>query len=224
MSRRRRVVVFSSAATRMASSPMDPKIVNMLKKAGLGVPASDLEREQEYRLALAPYVKRARDLFKGSFQLMSGAIQAAKGACLDIDHYVISPRYGIISSEERIIPYRFSLAHSSLTTVRQASLRLGVNERLKSIMSKGYDICFLVANKNDLLLVHDPDSGRDLSSMCPSLTVLSAGSTFGLFNEGVRFFGITNIGRRSKKFVSLLEELTTMPLLHYNAKEKQIQI
>jgi len=215
----RRVVVFSSAATRMAPSPLDPEIVNLLKKSGLGIPGSDLQLEQEYRVALSPYIKRTRDLFRGSFQHMSSAIQDANGACLEIDHYVISPRYGIIDLDERIIPYRFSLAHSSRAEVQQASARLGIGERLRKILSKGYDLCFVVANKNDLMLLHDPSSGKDLASMCPSLTVISAGSASFLFDEKVRFFGISNIGKRSRKFLHLLNELTTMPLSNYNGNQ-----
>jgi len=215
----KRVVVFSSATTRMVPSPLDPEIVNLLKKSGLGTPGSDLNLEQEYRAALSPYIKRAKDLFRGSFQHMSSAIQAANGACLEIDHYVISPRYGIIDMDERIIPYRFSLARSSRADVQQVSTRLGIGERLRKIMSKGYDLCFVVANKNDLMLIHDPSSGKDLSSMCPSLTVISARSASFLFDEKVRFFGISNIGRRSRKFLHLLNELTTKPLSNYDGEQ-----
>ncbi len=200
----------------MVPSPLDPDIVSLLKKSGLGIPGSDLENEQEYRAILAPHIKKAKDLFRGSFQHMSSAIQAAKGACLQIDHYVISPRYGIISSDERIIPYRYSLARSSRADVLQVSAKLVISQKLKAIMSKGYDLCFVVANKNDLLLIHDPAAGKDLASLCPSITVLSAGSTSCLFDEKVRFFGISNIRKRSEKFLRLLDELTTKPLSNYN--------
>ena len=91
-----------------------------------------------------------------------------------------------------------------------------IKEKINAIMAGGYDICFIVANKNDLLLVHNPSEGNDISSMCPSLVVLTATSNSQLFGEKAKFYGISNIGKRSAKFLRLLDELITKPLSHFN--------
>lgn len=206
----------SSAATYMIPSPLDHNVIALLKKSGLGIPGSDLDKESQYKAALAPYVKRAKDLFKGSFQHVVNAVQAAKGTNLQIDLFIISPRYGIIGLDEKVIPYRYSFARCSHADILAASAKLGVNERMREIMSEGYDLCFVVANKNDLLLIHDAPAGKDLASMCPSLVVLTANSNSRLFDDTVKFYGISNIGKRSTKFLRLLDELTTKPLSHFN--------
>lgn len=214
--KKRKVVVFSSAATYMVPSPLDPNIIALLKKSGLGIPGSDLEKEAQYSAALAPYVKKAKDLFKGSFQHMVNAVQDINGKSLQIDLFVISPRYGIIGLDEKVVPYRYSFARCNRADINQASARLGTKEKINAIMAGGYDICFIVANKNDLLLVHNPSEGNDISSMCPSLVVLTATSNSHLFGEKAKFYGISNIGKRSAKFLRLLDELITKPLSHFN--------
>jgi hypothetical protein len=216
ITKKRKVVVFSSATSYMAPSPLDPNIIALLKKSGLGIPGSDLERETQYRTALAPYVKKAKDLFKGSFQHMVNAVQDINGKNLQIDLFVISPRYGIISLDEKVVPYRHSFARYSRADINQASARLGTTEKIRLILAGGYDICFIVANKNDLLLIHNPSEGKDISSMCPSLVVLTAASNSNLFSEKAKFYGISNIGKRSQKFFRLLDELVTKPLSHFN--------
>ena len=216
------MLVVASAPPYMSPSPRSGDFVRTLQNAGLGVPSSDLENEQKYLDAAKPFSRRAKDLFKGAFRNVLKSVQAARSLGIQVDLYIISPRYGLVSEEDRLLPYAFSLTSKPITYLRSASEKLKINEKLGSILSTQYDVCAIVANRNDVVMMQAPQSGFDLANLCKELVVFSAPSTSAFFRTGVKVIGALAIGKRTSKFAKYIDEITSKPLSDYtNAAAKK---
>lgn len=118
-----------------------------LASAGLGVPGMDLEREAEYRRALAGFVKPAAEMYGGSFKWVSGLVEGLRG-CVEADLFVLSARYGLISAGEPIVPYEAALNGMSAEELRAWAAARGVPERAAELLEGGYGfvVAFLPGN------------------------------------------------------------------------------
>ncbi len=164
--------------------------------------------------AARTFSRRSRDLFQGSFRRILRGIDAARAAGIYVDLFIISPRYGVISEDAIIMPYSMSLTGRSKRFARELARKLGTRERVQELLRSPYDICMVTANKSDLLLVHDPAEGLDLSKLCKRLVVISAPSVRNVL-EGAEFIGIENVGARAERLVQLLDAMTSKTLNDY---------
>lgn len=101
--------------------------------AGLPVPGMDLDREEEYRRALAGFVKPAEEMYGGSFDAVRALAARLRRCGLETKIYIISARYGLIPGDEPVVPYEATLSGMSKEEIRawaeargipQAALRL----------------------------------------------------------------------------------------------------
>jgi len=210
-----RMLVISSVNAYMHPSPLSPEYAKALRNAGLPMPSSDIDDEFKYLKAVKLFSKRAKDLFKGSFRNVLKGVRAARGLGICVDLFLISPRYGVISEDEYILPYSFSLTRKPRSHIRKASGTLKTKEKINSIFKTPYDLCVVIANKNDLLLIHDPPNGSDLASLCKRIVVFSAPSAATYFKGNAQFFGVRQVGGRTDSFLKFLDELTSKPLSDY---------
>jgi hypothetical protein len=99
--------------------------------------------------------------------------------------------------------------------LRALSERLRTKELVSDLLMVRYDLCIIIANRNDLLLLHDPRKGFDLSKKCKKLVVLSAPSMAKDFSDRVEFFGITRVRERADYFAKFIDKMTTRTLKDY---------
>ena len=187
-----------------------------LHKANLSVPSYDLDNEFKYLSVVKLFSKRARDLFKGSFKNVLKSVRAARSMGINVDLFLISPRYGVISEDEYIIPYSFSLSGKPRSFLLKTSETLKSKEKICAILGTAYDLCIIVANKNDLLLIHNPRNGFDLASLCKRIVVFSAPSASTLFKGNSQFIGVRQVGKRTDQFYRFIDEMTSKPLNDYS--------
>ncbi len=164
--------------------------------------------------AARAFSRRSRDLFQGSFRRVLRGIDAARAAGIQVDLFIISPHYGVIPEDAIIVPYRMSLTGRSKRFARELARRLETRERVQALLRSPYDLCMVMANKSDLLLVHDPAEGVDLSKLCKRLVVISAPSVRSVL-EGAEFIGIEKVGARAERLVQILDAMTSKTLNDY---------
>jgi hypothetical protein len=210
-----RILVIVSTPVYMSPSPKDSDYAKALKKANLHVPSFDIENESLYLKAVGGYVKRAKDLFQGSFQKIVKSVEDARSQGIKVDFMLMTARYGIVPEGELLLPYNVKLTGKSKKFVRNLSERLKTKELVTEFLKAPPDICILVANKSDLLLVHDPKKGFDLTEMNSKLVVITAPSMIKQFKDRSEFIGIRQVGERAEKLVSYLDRITAKTLIDY---------
>ncbi|MDD1764710.1 MAG: hypothetical protein LUQ46_01720 [Candidatus Methanomethyliaceae archaeon] len=211
-----RILVIASTPVFMFPSPKNPDYVNALKKAGLQIPSSDIENETLYMNAAKGYAKRAKDLFQGSFRRIVKGVEDARSVGIKADLFLISPRYGVVTENDLLLPYNFRLTGKSKGFLRALSGKLRTKELVSELLKVPYDLCVIIANRSDLLLLHDPRKGFDLSKMCKKLVVLSAPSMAKDFTNGAEFIGISRVRGRADHFVKIIDKMTRRTLKDYS--------
>lgn len=209
-----RILVIASAPVYMRPSPKSPAYLSALRKAGLSIPTSDIENESAYQSAAKGFAKRTRDLFQGSFQKVVKGVDALRSQGMKVDLFAISPRYGIVSDLDLLLPYSFSLTRKPKSTVRKISERLRTREVVSDLLKAGYDQFILMANRADLLFVHDPEHGFDLGAVPVQTIVIGAPSLSGVIG-GHRFLEAKQPGARSEIFARYVDEMTATDLRDY---------
>lgn len=117
-----------------------------LASAGLGIPGMDLEREADYREALAEFVKPAAEMYGGSFKWVSGLVDGLRG-CVEADLFALSARYGLISADESIVPYEATLNDMNEEELRAWAAARRVPERAAELLERyGFIVAFLPGN------------------------------------------------------------------------------
>jgi hypothetical protein len=210
-----RILVIASTPVYMSPSPKNSNYVKALKKADLHVPSFDIENESLYLKAAGGYVKRAKDLFQGSFQKIVKSIEDARSQGIKVDFMLMTARYGIVPEDELLLPYNVKLTGKPKKFIKDLSERLKTKELVKEFLRASPDICILVANKSDLLLVHDPRKGFDLTEMSSKLVVITAPSVTKQFKGMSEFIGIKQVGERAGKLASYLDGITAKTLKDY---------
>jgi hypothetical protein len=209
------ILVIASTPVYMSPSPKNSDYVKALKKADLHIPSFDIENESIYLKAAGGYVKRAKDLFQGSFQKIVKSIEDARSQGIKVDFMLMTARYGIVPECELLLPYNVKLTGKPKKFIRGLSERLKTKELVTEFLKIPPDICIIVTNKSDLLLVHDPRKGFDLTEMPSKLVVITAPSLIKQFKGRSEFIGIKQMGERAGKLASYLDGITTRTLKDY---------
>lgn len=215
MERKPKRILVLVSAPKLTHLCRQKELLSRLKIKGLQIPTDDLDLEKKYQEALRGYSGKASKVFGGSFKETCATIRAARSLGFQIDLFVVSPRYGIIGEDDLVVPYIFSLSRLPKSVVRAISLKLKVKERLLCIMKKGYDLVFLMCNKNDLLMVNDPEMGFRIEEYCNELTVIAAPSSSVAFSKGVLFHGRKYASERSALLAKMLEALNMRRIDEY---------
>lgn len=211
-----RILVITSTPVFMFPSPKNPDYINALKKVGLQIPSSDIENETLYINAAKGFTKRAKDLFRGSFMRIVKGVEDARSVGIKVDLFLISPRYGVVAENDLLLPYNIRLTRKSKGFLRALSGKLRTKELVSELLKAPYDLCIIIANKSDLLLLHDPRKGFNLSKMCKKLVVLSAPSVAKDFADDVEFIGIKRVRGRAEYFVKFIDRMTSRSLKDYS--------
>lgn len=189
--------------------------LSRLRKLNLPIPSDDLDLEMKYLEALKGYAGKTSKVFGGFFREVCASIRSARSLGLQIDLFIVSPRYGIISEDDVVVPYIFSSSRLSKSEVRAISFKLNVRERLLSILKRGYSLVFLMCNKNDLLMVNDPEMGFKIEEHCNALTVIAAPSLSADFGKAAIFHGCKYAYERSALLTKILEDLNIKRIDEY---------
>jgi hypothetical protein len=210
-----RILIIASTPVYMSPSPKNSEYTKALKKADLKIPSFDIENESLYLKAAGGYAKRAKDLFQGSFQKIVKSIEDARSQGIKVDFMLMTARYGIVPEGELLLPYNVKLTGKPKKFIRSLSEKLKTKELVTEFLKVPPDICILVANKSDLLLVHDPRKGFDLTEMSSKLVVITAPSMIKQFKGKSEVIGIKQVGKRAGKLASYLDGITAKTLKDY---------
>jgi hypothetical protein len=210
-----RIVVFASAPAYMRPSVKDRDFAGALKKAGLPRPSDDLEREPLYLQAVPGFVRRAREAFGGNFQLIMKSVEDARSQGLKVDLFIISPRYGLITEKDQVLPYSVSLTGKPKKHLRDFSAKHRVKELIKDLLRDPCDLLAVVANRSELTLLHDPEQGFDISGLGVKVAVFSAPSAKKHFGGKVDYHPARQVRTRSALFSRYMDSLTKRTLKEF---------
>ncbi len=204
-----------SAPAYMSPSPKDKNYIDVLRNAGLKIPALDVENEFAYLEVARQFSRRARDLFQGYFKKIMEGVRIARSHGIKIDLYLLSPRYGLIREEEIVLPHLADMESLKKKELEALCEKLRIAEKFAGIMQQPYDIVILVLKREHLPLLGALKRGLSLSNAPSKVIVVSAPSLARLFGESIKFVGIRQIGKRAEAFVKLIDSLTTRTLKDY---------
>lgn len=210
-----RIVVFASAPAYMRPSVKDKDYTGALKKAGLPRPTDDLEREPLYLQAVPGFAKRAREAFGGNFQLVMKSVEDARSQGLQVDLFIISPRYGIITERDQVLPYASSLTGKPRKYLRDFSAKHRVKELANDLLKDPCDLLAVVANRSELILLHDPEQGFDINDLGARIAVFSAPSAKKQFGGKVEYHPARQVRTRSMLFSRYMDDLTKRTLKEF---------
>jgi hypothetical protein len=145
----RRILVITNCTAR---KDVDMNEVALkLTKSGLRVPSFDLHMEDVYRRALAGFIKPAVRMYVGPvFKAVVELVKSLRANGKEVDFYIISGRYGLISENDPIIPYEAPLEGivKSREKLESWMRERRVVEKLETITSNGnYDLVVIVLSK-----------------------------------------------------------------------------
>jgi len=210
-----RIVVFTSAPAYMRPSVKDRGYSGALKKAGLQRPSDDLEREPLYLQAVPGFARRAREAFGGSFQQVMKSVEDARSQGLMVDLFIISPRYGLITEKDQVLPYAASLVGKPKKYLRDFSAKHRVKELVNDLLKDPSDILAVIANRSELILLHDPEQGFDISGLGAKVAVFSAPSAKKQFGGKVDYHPARQVRTRSALFTKYMDDLTKRTLKEF---------
>ncbi|MBC7113783.1 MAG: hypothetical protein H5T34_07230 [Candidatus Methanomethyliales bacterium] len=210
-----RILLVVSAPAYMSPSPKDKNYIDVLRNAGLKIPALDVENEFAYLEVARQFSRRARDLFQGYFKKIMEGVRIARSHGIKIDLYLLSPRYGLIREEEIVLPHLADMESLKKKELEALCEKLRIAEKFAGIMQQPYDIVILVLKREHLPLLGALKRGLSLSNAPSKVIVVSAPSLARLFGESIKFVGIRQIGKRAEAFVKLIDSLTTRTLKDY---------
>lgn len=141
---RKILVITHCTAQKSVDSALIAKIAS---EVGVRVPSFDLEYEELYRRVFSRYVRPAVEMYRGTFLHIKNVIETLN-KCRDVDLYIISARYGVLESRDRIVPYDATLKGMKQAELDRWSKERGVNEKLFRVYSSGgYDLVIAVLPK-----------------------------------------------------------------------------
>jgi len=212
-----RIVVFASAPAYMRPSVKDKGYAAALKKARLPTPSDDLDREPLYMQAVPGYARRAREAFGGNFQLVMKSVEDARSQGLLVDLFIISPRYGIITERDQVLPYSSSLTGKPKKHLRDFSAKHRVKELINDLLKDPCDLLAVVVNRSELVLLHDPEQGFDIRGLGARVAVFSAPSAKKQFGGKVEYHPARQVRTRSAHFSKYMDDLTKRTLKEFAA-------
>jgi len=115
------------------------QVLTILRRHNMKIPTFDIELENQYRKILAPFIKPSKDMYSGSFNSIKKLYEQLRKQGKEVDLYIISARYGLISGEAPIIPYEATLKGKDRKTIRKWSEQLKIEETLQKILVN-YDL------------------------------------------------------------------------------------
>jgi len=124
------------------------RVARILSERGLSLPGFDLEREKEYWKILRAYAKRAEDMYSGTFKYVRKLIGDLRKSGFQIDVYILSARYGLITGDTIIIPYDATLKDLNSVQIKEWASKRKVNEKLMDILNKQYELIIINLNKD----------------------------------------------------------------------------
>jgi len=210
-----RIVVFVSAPAYMSPSVKDRDYARAVKKAGLPLPSDDLEREPLYLQAAPGFARRAREAYGGNFQMVMKSVEDARSQGLKVDLFIISPRYGFITERDQVLPYAASLTGKPKKYLREFSARHRVKELASELLRAPCDLLAVVANRSELILLHDPEQGFDISALGARVAVFSAPSAEKNFGGKVEYHPARQVRTRSALFAKYMDDLTKRTLREF---------
>lgn len=211
-----RIIVVASAPAYMSPSVKDRDYVGALKKAGLPLPSSDLEREPLYLQAAPGFARRAREAFGGNFRHIMKSVEDARSQGITVDLFIISPRYGLITEKDQVLPYCASLTGKSKKYLRDFSARHRVRELITDLLKDPCDVLAVVANRSELILLHDPERGFDIGALKTKVVVFSAPSAKRNFGVKVEYHPARQVRTRSILFVQHIDNITKRTLKDFS--------
>jgi hypothetical protein len=122
------------------------KVREALAAAGLPIPGMDLDREEEYKRALAEFVKPAEEMYGGSFYAARALAERLRGCGLETSLYVISARYGLIPGRKPVVPYEATLSGMGRDEIRAWAEARGVPQAALELAEK-YDVVALLLTR-----------------------------------------------------------------------------
>lgn len=210
-----RIVVVASAPAYMRPSVKDRGYLAALKKAGLKAPTDDLEKEPLYMQAAPGFARRAREAFGGNFRHLMKSVEGARSQGIKVDFFIISPRYGLITEKDQVLPYSASLRSKPRKYLRDFSARHRMRELIADLLSEPCDLLAVVANRRELILLHDPEMGFDLGAFKTKVAVFSAPSGKKDFSPKVDYRPTRQVGTRSSSFAAYMDDLTKKTLKEF---------
>ena len=123
------------------------KVRRVLAEHGLNMPSFDTELEDVYRNVLAMFMKPAEEMYGGVFAKIRKIIQLLRSHGKHVDVYILSARYGLIEGATPIVPYDATLKHMKPSEIRNWAQKLGIAEKLKTVLSQDYDLILVVLAK-----------------------------------------------------------------------------
>jgi len=123
------------------------KVRRILAKHDLNMPSFDTELEDAYRNVLTMFMKPAEEMYGGVFAKIRKIIQLLRSHGKHVDVYILSARYGLIEGTTPIIPYDATLKHMKPSEIRNWAQKLGITEKLKTILTQSYDLILVVLAK-----------------------------------------------------------------------------
>jgi hypothetical protein len=200
----------------MNPSAKDRDYVGALKNAHLSIPFADLEREPLYLQAAPGFARRAREAFGGYFRHIMKSVEDARSQGIIVDLFIISPRYGLITEKDQVLPYSASLTGKPKKVLRDFSARHRIRQILSDLLKDPCDLLAIVANRSELILVHDPEMGFDIDSLNTRAVVFSAPSARKRFSDKVEYHPVRQVGLRSLLFAKYVDDLTKRTLKDFS--------
>jgi hypothetical protein len=211
-----RIIVLASAPAYMNPSVKDRNYAGALKKAGLPRPSDDLEREQLYLQAAPGFARRAREAFGGNFRHIMKSVEDARSQGMAVDLFIISPRYGLITEKDLVLHYCASLTGKPKKYLREYSARHRVRELIADLLKSPSDILTVVANRSELILLHDPQKGFDVGALKTKVVIFSAPSARRDFSAKVEYHPARQVLTRSMLFAQYMDNLTKRTLKEFS--------
>ncbi|MEM2704321.1 MAG: tRNA-guanine transglycosylase DpdA [Candidatus Bathyarchaeia archaeon] len=132
------------------------KVDELLSHFALPRPSFNIEEETRYRAIKNIPLFNAENLYLGSFRVIKRAVEALRKEGVQVDVFFISARYGVLKGDDNIIPYDATLANKSEEWIRNWSIKLGVEGKLKWLLtSKKYDVILVNLTKDYYIAIRE---------------------------------------------------------------------
>lgn len=184
------------------------EIISLLKKNNLSLPKYDLELEEKYSEVLSIYTRPAKNMFAGMFSEVRD-FNDYLSESFPTSFYIISGRYGLLSTDETIIPYSSHI--NDETDLEDLSRRTNFTEKMiEKAKSSDIILFFLPSHYINYLLAINLFGNLDskqviiVSSKYLKKEFSSATNVTVLERKGVARIG----GENRKKILEIISYLT----------------
>jgi len=131
-------------------------VIRTLKLHGLSIPGlHDLNYEEIYRKTLSMFMKKAEDMYGGSFRYVKKLVNELRSYRIKTDIAIISARYGLITGEDIIIPYDASLKRLKANEIRKWAVKRQVETKLMKILENNYDLIIAILPREYAIAVRN---------------------------------------------------------------------